>query len=462
MSRVSLALAVAASVALGAATQSIAGTGASPAEATPEALKTSAEGARATPSWLERSAEAYRTEVATPLSTPTTQGGLLGLKAMILEATRLAGGWVLTWPDLLQSSISVAKAALFAAPKTEVAKADAAKATEPQRLAADAAASKSPDEIAAEMAARKKRLQEEIDRKRAEYEKSIQEGLRKIDELQGKTVKDPSDNATKQAPDARTLEAEKARAAAAERARADMTNLAERLRQAYREEMAAIEEARAKAAAAAAAATAAATAAAPEPADTKPKADAVQLLNGKRIADDAAQSVEDAFRSAKAKIATEAAEAPPEPAAPAEAPTEAQQPAPEPDVRAEAPSDEPPPPSVSARRIASAEPANRKARATSGDHHRPKAAKSASKAKAKRQTEGERPRKAKKAKVAKRPRRCRTTWVVRPGDTLARIAEHCRRAKCDDDSLYAANRRRIADQDLIYPGQRLRIPGTCR
>jgi nucleoid-associated protein YgaU len=46
-------------------------------------------------------------------------------------------------------------------------------------------------------------------------------------------------------------------------------------------------------------------------------------------------------------------------------------------------------------------------------------------------------------------------YVVRPGDTLAAIAE---RHGTTWPVLWALNRNRIADPDLIYPGQVLRVP----
>jgi hypothetical protein len=48
--------------------------------------------------------------------------------------------------------------------------------------------------------------------------------------------------------------------------------------------------------------------------------------------------------------------------------------------------------------------------------------------------------------------------MVRPGDTLAGIAERFYGRAADWPALYRANRARIRNPSLIYPGQRLRIP----
>jgi nucleoid-associated protein YgaU len=45
-------------------------------------------------------------------------------------------------------------------------------------------------------------------------------------------------------------------------------------------------------------------------------------------------------------------------------------------------------------------------------------------------------------------------YVVRPGDTLSGIAAGLGMAW---PALWALNRDRVADPDLIYPGQRLRV-----
>jgi LysM repeat protein len=49
------------------------------------------------------------------------------------------------------------------------------------------------------------------------------------------------------------------------------------------------------------------------------------------------------------------------------------------------------------------------------------------------------------------------TYTVRPGDWLSKIAprEHTTWRR-----IFAVNRDRVADPDLIFPGQVLRIPGT--
>lgn len=50
------------------------------------------------------------------------------------------------------------------------------------------------------------------------------------------------------------------------------------------------------------------------------------------------------------------------------------------------------------------------------------------------------------------------TYVVKPGDSLSKIAKELYGNMKDWRRLYDANRDIIKDPDLIYPGQTLRLP----
>jgi len=49
-------------------------------------------------------------------------------------------------------------------------------------------------------------------------------------------------------------------------------------------------------------------------------------------------------------------------------------------------------------------------------------------------------------------------YVVKPGDTLSKIAAH--HGSVTWTQIYEANRDRIRDPNTIYPGQKLRIPAA--
>ncbi|HXO84489.1 MAG TPA: LysM peptidoglycan-binding domain-containing protein [Gemmatimonadales bacterium] len=50
------------------------------------------------------------------------------------------------------------------------------------------------------------------------------------------------------------------------------------------------------------------------------------------------------------------------------------------------------------------------------------------------------------------------TYVVKPGDSLSKIAKQVYGNTDDWRRIYDANRDIIKDPDLIYPGQTLRLP----
>lgn len=50
------------------------------------------------------------------------------------------------------------------------------------------------------------------------------------------------------------------------------------------------------------------------------------------------------------------------------------------------------------------------------------------------------------------------TYVVKPGDSLSKIAQHVYGNMNDWRKIYEANRDIIQDPDLIHPGQTLRLP----
>jgi len=50
------------------------------------------------------------------------------------------------------------------------------------------------------------------------------------------------------------------------------------------------------------------------------------------------------------------------------------------------------------------------------------------------------------------------TYVVKPGDSLSKIAQHVYGNMNDWRKIYDANRDIIKDPDLIHPGQTLRLP----
>jgi nucleoid-associated protein YgaU len=54
------------------------------------------------------------------------------------------------------------------------------------------------------------------------------------------------------------------------------------------------------------------------------------------------------------------------------------------------------------------------------------------------------------------------THTVRPGDTLSRLARQYYQDAGDWRRIYEANRDRIRNPDLIYPGQVLIIPDGTR
>lgn len=53
---------------------------------------------------------------------------------------------------------------------------------------------------------------------------------------------------------------------------------------------------------------------------------------------------------------------------------------------------------------------------------------------------------------------CAPAYTVRPGDTLSSISERCYGTAGAWTVLYAGNKGIIPDPDLIYPGQRLKVP----
>jgi len=57
-----------------------------------------------------------------------------------------------------------------------------------------------------------------------------------------------------------------------------------------------------------------------------------------------------------------------------------------------------------------------------------------------------------------RPRARATTYTVQSGDTLSGIAQRLYGQPADWPSLYHANQSQIPDPDLVYPGERLRLP----